>query len=209
MSDVRMYDEWPDKLAIAELVRMERLWRDRGDWDRLAAAYVPASRVRTTWFAGTGEEFARASQEMAEHRSRHSKHLITPTEIRVNGDRALVESLGEIHNRDVLDGVEVDTVQYCRFCSRVARMPDGWRLVTFEGIYQKDVITPAVPGARIPVDTDELRRLRPPYRIWAYMLTRKGYDVPQDDDIVAEDRPDLVAAFYKDAERWLEAGGGS
>jgi len=197
---------WQDKLAIAELVRMERWWRDQGDWGRLGDSYVEDSRVRTTWFAGTGREFAEASREMAERRSRHSKHLITPTEIRVNGDRALVESLGEIHNRDELDGVSIDTVQYCRFFSRVIRTSAGWRLASFEAIYQKDTMAPVFPGEHIPVDRLEWDRLRPAYRVWAYMLTRKGYDVPQDDRIVAQDRPDLVAAFYKDAERWLESG---
>lgn len=195
-----------DKLAIEELVRMERFWRDQGEWAKLAAAYVPDSRVRTTWFEGTGAEFAEASREMAEQRGRASKHLVTPTEIRVNGDRALVESLGEIHNRGEIDGVGVDTIQYCRFFCRVVRTGDGWRLKAFEALYQKDVMTPVVPGETIPLDVDELRSLRPAYRIWAYMLTRKGYDVPQDDEIVSEDRPDLVAKFYAAAEHWLATG---
>jgi hypothetical protein len=192
-----------DKLRIAELVRVERLWRDRGEWDKLADAYIAESHVRTTWFSGTGKEFADASREMAERRSRHSKHLINPSEIRVNGDRALVESLGEIHNRDELDGIAVDTIQYCRFFSRLVRTSAGWKFSTFEGIYQKDVISPVYPGDVIPVDRDELAALRPSYRIWAYMLKRKGYEIPQNEDIVSEDRPDLVAAFYREAESWL------
>lgn len=193
-----------DRRAIEELLRLERWWRDQGEWDRLADAYVEDSYVRTTWFTGGGREFAEASREMAERRGRHSKHLITPTEIRINGDRALGESLGEIHNRDLLDGIEVDTVQYCRFFSRLRRTERGWRLASFEGIYQKDTLTPVVPGDTVPIDRAEWDRLRAPYRVWAYMLRRKGYDVPQDDRIVAEDRPDLLAAFYKDAERWLD-----
>src|SRR5438445_6987871 len=100
-------EDQQDRAAIAELVRMERWWRDHGDWDWLADAYIADSHVRTTWFAGTGRQFAEASREMAEQRARHSRHLITPTQIRVHGDRGLVESLGEIHNRGQLDGVEV------------------------------------------------------------------------------------------------------
>ena len=199
-------DGHQDRGAIAELVRMERWWRDQGDWDRLADAYLADSHVRTTWFAGTGREFAEASREMAEQRARHSRHHITPTQIRIHGDRGLVESLGEIHNRDVLDGVEVDTVQFCRFFSRVVHTPRGWRLASFEGIYQKDTIAPVYPGDDVPIDRVEMSRLRPTYRVWAYMLTRKGYAVPQGDDIIADDRPDLVAAFYKNAERWLDGG---
>ena len=204
--DYKMLAGQLDKLAIIELVRLERFWRDQGDWDRLAGAYTDDSYVRTTWFEGTGKEFAEASREMAEERGRASKHLITPTVVRINGDRALVESLGEIHNRSDLDGVEVDTIQYCRFFSRVVRTPDGWRLASFEGIYQKDVMLPVHPGDHVPLARDELDQLRAPYRIWAYMLSRRGYQINQD-DIVADDRPDLLAEFYADAERWLTTEG--
>ena len=165
-----------DKQAIAELVRMERFSRDRGEWDRLADCYTEDSRVRTTWFEGTGREFAVASREMAA-KGRLSTHLVTPTHIRVNGDRALVESLMEIHNRSTIDGVEVDTIMYGRFFSRVRRTAQGWRLASFDGIYHKDVIAPVNPAQKIPMDWNDVNRFRPSYRIWAYMFTRRGYKV--------------------------------
>lgn len=194
-----------DKQAILELVRAERFYRDRGDWDALADCYTEDSHVRTTWFqGGTGQQFAEASREMAERRGRHSKHFITPMHVILRGDRALVESYGEIHNRSELDGVEVDTVQYCRFFSRVKRTPDGWRLASFDGLYQWDTIVPTNPAAAPAIDWDEMSALRSPYRVWAYMLSRKGYDVDQE-TIVADDRPDLLEAFYRDAEEWLAA----
>lgn len=201
--------EWIDKAEIVEVIRLERLWRDLGKWDQLADAYAEDSQVRTTWFSGTGRAFAEASKEMAERRARHSKHLITPTEVRVNGDRAVVESLGEIHNRDRLDGVEVDTTQYCRFVSRLVRTAAGWKIVSFEGIYQRDMIAPVFPGEAVPLDKAEVESFRPAYRIWAYMLSRKGYAIPQGAEIVSEDRPDLVEAFYKEADEWLAGGSGS
>ena len=195
--------DYLDKQAIAELVRMERFWRDRAEWDKLAACYTEDSRVKTTWFEGTGREFAAASREMAE-RGRLSTHLITPTYIRVNGDRALCESLMEIHNRSVLEGVEVDTIMYGRFFSRVRRTPAGWRLVTFDGIYHKTVIAPVDPRETPPIDWAELARYRPSYRLWAYMLSRRGYRVS--DNELGDDRPDLLRAFYRAAEAWLEKG---
>ena len=193
-----------DRARIAELVRLERFYRDQGEWEKLHACYTDDATVTTTWFDGTAKEFAEASQEMAVQRGRHTKHLITPTNIRINGDRALVESYGEIHFRDDLEGVEVDTIMYCRFFSRVRRTADGWRLASFEGIYQRDVITPVDPAESLPVDWNELRRLRPSYRVWAYTLGRRGYDVSSEK--VGDDRPDLVAAFYAAADRWLETG---
>lgn len=195
-----------DQLEIADLIRRERLYRDRGKWDQLAALYTDDSRVRTTWFEGTGADFARASKEMAEARSRHSKHPIMPVDIRVHGERAICESVAEIHNRDTLEGVWVDTTQYCRFISKLVRRPSGWRLHSFEAIYEKDTITPVYPGDTPRIDRAEMDGYRPSYKVWAYMLGRKGYEVPQDDRIVSEDRPDLVARLYGEHDLWLDAG---
>jgi hypothetical protein len=189
-----------DRQAIADLVRMERFHRDRRHWDELADDYIEDSHVRTTWFDGTGREFAAASRDMA-RRGRESVHLITPTDIRINGDRALSESHAQIHNRSVVHDVEVDMVQYCRFFSRVVRTPDGWRLASFDGIYHKDTIVPVNPGDTVPIDWEALRRLRPPYRIWAYAIGLKGYEIGQDE--LGDDRPDLLEPFYAAAERWL------
>jgi hypothetical protein len=197
--------EQADKLEIAELVRMERYWRDTARWDRLAAAYTPDSRVRTTWFDGTGPDFAAASREMA-NRGRLSRHLITPTYVRVEGDRALVDSYGEIHNREAVAGVEVDILMYCRFFSRVARTADGWRLASFDGIYLKDQLSPVDPGAELPIDWAEVERFpRPPYRVWAYTLSLKGYEIGTEE--LAEDRPEQIEEFMRAAEGWLRGGG--
>jgi hypothetical protein len=193
-----------DRQAIADLVRLERFHRDRRRWDELAEDYIEDSRVKTTWFEGTGREFAAASREMAQ-RGRESIHLIAPSEIRVNGDRALCESNAQIVNRSVLHDVEVDMAQYCRFFSRVVRTPDGWRLASFDGIYHKDTIAPVNPGDTVPIDWDVLRDLRPSYRIWAYAISLKGYQIGQDE--LGDDRPDLLEPFYAAAERWLAGEG--
>jgi hypothetical protein len=193
--------ELVDREAIASLLRLERFWRDQGEWEKLAACYTEDARVRTTWFEGAAADFVVASRKMAEG-GRHSKHMITPTYLRIKEDRALAESLGEIHNRSTLDGVEVDMIQYCRFFSRLRRTRAGWRLASFEGIYQRDTIQPVNPGDQLALDWDALRRFRPSYRIWSYALSRQGYAVPQ--DRVADDRPDLLQSFYRAEERWLD-----
>jgi hypothetical protein len=192
-----------DRIAIAELIRMERFHRDRRRWDELADDYIEDSRVKTTWFEGTGRAFAEASRDMAV-RGRESIHLIAPTEIRVNGDRALCESHAQILNRSVVHGVEVDMTQFCRFFSRVVRTERGWKLASFDGIYHKDTIVPVNPNDTVPLDWDALSSLRPSYRIWAYAIGLKGYEVGQDE--LGDDRPDLLEPFYAEAERWLQDG---
>jgi hypothetical protein len=201
--ETRALAEQLDKLEISELVLLERFWRDRGEWDKLAACYIDDSRVKTTWFEGTGREFAEASRVMA-GRGRQATHPITPVHIRVNGDRALVESMAEIHTRWTIDDVELDLVMECRFFSRVVRTAEGWRFASFDGIYHHDRIVPVNPADTLPVDWDELRRRRPSYRSLAWALSSSGY--PVGDKELGDDRPDLLEPFYRAAEEWLQAG---
>ena len=191
-----------DKLQIFELVQLERLWRDLGEWDKVVGAYTEDAIIRTSWFHGNPEDFAAGSKLMAE-RGRHSKHPIWPVYARVKGDRALVESRSQIQNRSEIDGVGVDTIQYVRFVSRVRRTPDGWRLVTFEGIYEKGTIAPVNPGDTVPVDFAEVTAATPrtSYQLHAWAISRRGYSVP--DDLLGDDEPEQVREFYAAEEAWL------
>jgi hypothetical protein len=191
-----------DKLQIFELVRLERLWRDLGEWDKVAAAYTEDAIIRTSWFHGNARDFAEASKLMAE-RGRHSKHPIWPVYARVSADRALVESRSEIQNRSEINGVGVDTTQYVRFCSRVCRTPAGWRLASFEGIYEKGTIAPVNPANTVPVDWAEVSAATPrtSYQLHAWAMIRRGYVVP--DDLLGDDRPQQVRDFYAAENKWL------
>jgi hypothetical protein len=189
-----------DEQAIFRLVRSERFARDQGNWEELASHFVEDSHVRVTWFTGTGKAFSAMSRDMAE-KGRHSKHPIWPIAARVRGDRGLVESYSEIQNRSVIDGVEVDMTQSRRIVSQVERTGSGWKLKSFEAIYQKDSITATNPAQQVPIDWEEVGKLRVSYRIWAWAMIKRGYSVP--DDLLGDDRPDLVAAFYGQMNEWL------
>jgi hypothetical protein len=193
-----------DKLQIFELVRLERLWRDLGEWDKLAGAYTEDAVIRTSWFHGNARDFAEGSKTMA-NRGRHSKHPIWPVYARINGDRALVESRSQIQNRSEIDGVAVDTVQYVRFVSRVRRTRAGWLLVTFEGIYEKGTIAPVNPRDAVPIDWAEVTAATPrtSYQLHAWAIARRGYSVP--DDLLGDDAPQQLAEFYAAEEAWLLA----
>ena len=197
-SDTRALD---DEAAVTRVIRLERFVRDQGNWEALAACYAADSCVRTTWFLGTGAEFAEASRLMAVN-GRHSKHMIWPAIVRVNGDRALSESPAAILNRSVIDGFEVDMVQWCRFFSRLVRTAEGWRLASFEGIYQKDEIRPVWPGEQLPDSwRPEIVPFRESYRVWAWAMERRGYQVSS--ELLGDDRPDVLTAFYIEEDRWL------
>lgn len=192
-----------DRTEIVDLIRHERFCRDMKDWPGLLGSYVPGSHVRTTWFDGTIEGFVEASRaKMAKGST--AKHWIFPARIRLSGERGTVESPATIFDRQVLDGVEFDYFQFCRFFSRVQRTTDGWRLASFEGIYQRDRMDVVNPADTPPIDWDLVKTLRPSYRFLAYNQIRQGYDV--NPELIGDDRPDLLEAFYAAEARWLETG---
>jgi hypothetical protein len=202
-SDQKALREVLDRDAIFDLVRLERFWRDQREWDRLLAAYTEPSLVRVTWFEGSAPEFVEGSRKM-HGRGTRSRHVILPTYLRIEGDRALAESLGQIHIRGKLEGVEYDLIGYCRFLSRVMRTAGGWRLSTFEAIYDRDVIAPVNPAQRLALDAKKLEGLRPSYRFLSYTLALGGYQV--NSELPGDDRPDLVQRLYQAADRWLKTG---
>lgn len=194
-----------DRQAIMDLVRLERFYRDQGMWDELDACYTDDATVRTTWFDGTARDFVIQSRAMHENGIR-GKHVIAPTFVKLNGDRAISESPSAILLRYNFDGIEADMTQICRFFSRVVRTPKGWRLRSFEGIYIKDTLVPVNPADVLPLDWEAIAKLRPSYRFLGLGLARAGYKIPQ--HLVGDDRPDILQAFYKQEYRWLETGSG-
>lgn len=130
-------------------------------------------------------------------------HVINPVRCTLSAERAVVESSGEIHIRPHIHGVECDVVSWGRFFSRAERRNGQWRLASFDSIYVKDRIDPVLPDAEIHLDADKLAAARPSYRHLAYLNRDAAYPVP--DDLPGEDRPDLLDAFYADAERWMVA----
>ena len=192
-----------DRTEIFDLVRHERLCRDQRDFPAMIACYVPKAPVRTTWFDGSIEDFAEASRKKMTSGSQ-AKHWIMPARLEINQDRALVESPAVIFDRLTFDGIEFDTFQYCRFVSRVIRTTRGWKLGSFEGIYQRDQMQTVDPRDPLPVDWDVIKSLRPSYRFIGYTQVKRGYTL--NPDLLGDDRPDLVQAFYAREQKWLETG---
>lgn len=192
-----------DRTEIFDLVRFERLCRDQRDFPAMVACYIKNAPVRTTWFDGTIEDFAEASRKKMTSGSQ-AKHWIMPTRLEIKDGRALVESTACIFDRLTFDGIEFDTFQYCRFFSRVVQTDDGWKLGSFEGIYQRDQMQTVDPRDPLPVDWDVIKTLRPSYKFIGYTQIKRGYAL--NPELLGDDRPDLVEAFYARENRWLESG---
>ncbi|HEX4112938.1 MAG TPA: nuclear transport factor 2 family protein [Stellaceae bacterium] len=199
-----MQQDFIDRQEIYELVRLERFWRDQREWQRLADCYIAESQVCTTWFLGTGRQFAEASRVLYEQRGSRAKHMIWPAYCRVNGDRAICESPGTIYSRNLFGGVEVDMMNHARFHSLLVRTREGWRLKSFMGIYMKDTMTAVNPEEKLPVDWNEIKKFRPDYRFLCYSMMQRGYTVSQ--ELPGDARPDITQAYYVKADRWLDTG---
>ncbi len=192
-----------DRTEIFDLVRFERLCRDQRDFSGMVACYVANAPVRTTWFDGTVEDFAEASRRKMTSGSQ-AKHWIMPARLEIAGARALVESPALIFDRLTFDGIEFDIFQYCRFVSRVIKTTAGWRLGSFEGIYQRDRMQTVDPRQPLPVDWDVIATLRPSYKFIGYTQVKRGYNV--NPNLLGDDRPDLLDAFYAREQKWLKTG---
>jgi hypothetical protein len=193
-------DEQADIFAISQLIYFERYWRDRGQWDRMRGAYHPESQVRVTWFRGSGIAFVDASKSL--HRQGLSKHRLSPTLVRVQGDRALAETSAVIETRTLLrEEIEIDTTAHCRLLNRVRRDDGVWRLASLDVIYEKDALAPVNPSDHLEIDRAELQEYRPSYRFLCYTLHSIGRTV--DATLPGDDRPDLISALYTEAEDWL------
>jgi len=193
-----------DRTEIFDLVRFERLCRDQRDFPGMIACYAPNAPVRTSWFDGTVEDFAEASRRKMSSGSSQAKHWIMPARLEIKDERALVESPACIFDRITFDGIEFDIFQYCRFFSRVIRTAAGWKLGSFEGIYQRDRLETVDPRQELPVDWDIIATLRPSYKFMGYTQIKRGYKL--NPELLGDDRPDLLQAFYAREQQWLDIG---
>jgi hypothetical protein len=131
-------------------------------------------------------------------------HWIFPTKLKMNKPRATCESPALIFDRLTFEGVEFDFFAYVRFFSKAQLTDDGWRLASFEGIYGRDHLLPVNPNDKLPVDWDKIATLRKSYRHMGYTQDYRGYYL--NPELIGDDRPDLLKAFYDEADHWLETG---
>ncbi|WP_164478346.1 nuclear transport factor 2 family protein [Mycolicibacterium stellerae] len=188
---------------VAELVGViahEREGRDRGWWDQMAGCYHRESRVQSMWFTGTGRDFADASRGMAARGDR-SRHRLSVPSVHVTGRRAVVSMPMAIELRVELHGIEADLISYARAVYRLERRCGQYKICDLSTIYERDTLTPVMPGDAIPLDRKLLSTMPAGYRMLAYYFVIRGYDI--DVNMPSDDRPDLADALLAEAFAWL------
>jgi hypothetical protein len=192
-----------DREEIADLVRRERFARDQRHWAVMRACFHDTAHIRSSWYDGGADGYIPGTQRLMEY-SPNSKHWVFPAFLRINGDRATVESPAMIFNRIVLEGVEVDFHVYCRFFSRVVREAAVWKLMSFEVIFERDIMHAVNAAETLPIDWAVLAGYRPSYRFLTYAQEARGTRV--NPNLYGDDRREALDAFYAAEAAWLAEG---
>ena len=185
---------------ITQVVLRERQGRDRGWWAQMAACFHPDSRVTLSWFDGPGPEFVERSRKMTEMGIR-VLHRPAPPAVHLNGQKAVLELPASVERRFMLNGVEADVVSYSRLLYRLEQREAGWKIVSLNAIYERDTLTPTVPGTTLEIDEEKLAQFRPSYRFVAYDISLSGRAMTP--DLYGDDQPEQVEALYREAFAWL------
>jgi hypothetical protein len=190
-----------DIIAISQLVLLERECRDLNRWNVMRDCFHPDSRVRTTWFNGSGAEFVEGSIDMV-RRGMLAKHRLGPPLVRLADNRAVASLSAIIDIPDKLGGIDVMLSAHARLLFRTEKRDGRWRISFFEAIYVRDELTSAVPGQSIAISPADVKSFRASYRMLSYLQTLKGYEVNM--DLAGDDRPETVAAINAEIYGWAQ-----
>jgi hypothetical protein len=191
--------EAADVSAVSQLVLRERISRDLGLWEQMRDCFHDDSVVRISWINASGPEFVRRSKEMAERRVK-ATHRLGPIFVTMAGDRAIAQLAAIIDIPLTLKKVEVTMSSHARFLFRAERRERVWRLSGFDAIYQRDEITPLLPGQTVVIAPEEVQPFRQSYRLLSYCLAAGGF--PVSNDLAGVDRPELVDALLREIYGW-------
>jgi SnoaL-like domain len=190
-----------DICAVSQLVLLERECRDLGRWDRMRECFHPDSRVRVSWFNGSGAEFVEGSIDMV-RRGLLAKHRLGPPVVRLAGHRAVVTLQVIIDIPDKLVGVEVQLSSHARLLFRTEKRDGKWKISFIDSIYMRDELASAIPGQAIPITAAHVKSFRVSYRMLSYLLSLKGYAVNM--GLPGDDRPDIVTTLNEEIYSWAQ-----
>lgn len=177
-----------------QLVLRERQCRDRGWFGEMSECYLEDSRVRLSWYSGSGRSFCEASGEMAGQGARTTHRMGAPV-VRRSGSRYFVEAPAEIIFALTGD-VPSYLISWARLAYRVERRAGGFGIAALDVIYERDELVPPSPSS------DSFPRSS--YARLAAHLRSIGYPVAL--DLLGDDRPEEVASFYDESALWLHGG---
>lgn len=126
----RLREEWADREAIRDCLLRYVRGIDRGDEAMLRSAYWPdATDDHAGLFSGNAADYIDLAVRNTANRC-PTAHFVTNEFIRIDGDRAAVESyVYAIHSGMEYAGAERDIIVAARYIDRFERRQDEWRIV--------------------------------------------------------------------------------
>lgn len=188
-----------DRLEIRQLIDDWALWRDSGEWDRLATLWHSEGRMVTTWCTTSATDFVARSRK-AWSDGMTVLHTLGGTTVDVVGDRAVAQTRMQITQRAPVHGIVVDVQCNGRFWDALEREEGAWRLRLRQPIYDFDRMTPVNSAARLTLDPALLARFPEGYRHLAYLQSELGFDVSRN---MPGTRGPEVEGLLERGARWL------
>jgi hypothetical protein len=163
-----------DKYACAEVIQSWGLFRDQNRWDELLETFTPDGTIAVSWFRGSFLGFVEQCR-LRSVRSGRSKHLLTPSVVRVAGDRALAETSVVILVRQEIKGTAVDLTSYARFLDRLERRRE-WKIAERAAVYEHDRLDPVEPSVNFAemIQRANCTEYPAPYRYMAFRIISSG-----------------------------------
>jgi len=165
-----------DRREIRELVDAWPIWRDGGDWARLATAWHPGGTMSSTRFSGSAADFV-AQTRAAFERGADVRHAQGGFWCEVRGDRGVAVTGMEIRQRAVVHGVEVDATCLGRFLDFFEHRAGRWAIVRRQPAYDRDRLDPVHAGERPALDAALLATFPRAYRHLAYLQHQLGLPI--------------------------------
>lgn len=191
-----------DRSDIAQLLLRWGYYRDHNLWEELAQTFHADGEIQVTWYRGTFSGFVQASKDMA-RRGQRSTHVMQPSIIELQGDRAIAITPVSILGRAaVRKGVELDMTSYAQFFDFLERRAGEWRILRRVCIYQKDRIDSVLPSLKFWLMSWFMptAKFDPAYRNLAMVLSRAGYTIEPGQVV---DNTEGSRALYEEGQRWL------
>jgi hypothetical protein len=186
-----------DKYACAELIQTWGLYRDQSRWAELLSTFHPEGEIAVSWLRGPFAAFVEACK-----RGGPSKHLISPSVVRVSGERAVAETNIVILVRQKIEGLAVDMTSRARFLDRLERRQGIWKILERAAIYEQDRLDPVEPSEAFVrlMQTANVAHYPEAYRYMAYRLAAAGRPLAEP---VHHDGSTPTRELYARYEVWL------
>lgn len=183
-----------DRLQITDLIT-GWIHRDLGQWEQLASLAHPDATIEITWFEGPFAEFVEGSKRMGRSDLR-TKHLIGTPVVRLNGDKAIVETNAVIVGENVKLGLGCSV--HNRFYDLVEKRNGLWKLFRRQSVYDMGSFT--FPQGLVDIDRDTVAHYPREYAPLAYVLDKSGFPLNR---VFATKGSELEQQMRADADAWL------